>query len=115
MNRFEIRWRFWLADLGAKLIGYRYGHSVSGRRVHLPFVLGCVGDFLYGWAKGIKCCCILHYVKNLWWKEYRGKPMPDYDDVEPAGGWISEPPEHWYIPCRKHRGAAKYFVYVLED
>jgi hypothetical protein len=110
LSRFEIRWRFWLADLARKLWGCREGVLP----VHLQFVLSCVGDFLYGWAKGIKSCCILHFVKNRCWQEYRGRRMPDYD-VEPAGGWISEPPEHWYIPCRKHRGAAKYFVFVLED
>ena len=111
MNRFEIRWRFWLADLAGKL----WACDGGVLPVHLQFVLSCIADFLYGRAKGIKCCCILHYVKNRCWQKYRGQWMPDYNEEEPAGGWISEPPEHWYVPCRKHRGAAKYFVYVLED
>lgn len=115
--RAEWTTRLWLQKLGFKCSAHCYEAS-SKLPLHFRFLRSCFGDFLCGLAKSIKACCIWHFIKNQWWRTYRGAPMPHYNFwEEPDWVWpaVLDAPEFCYAPCRKHWGTAMYPVIVLED
>jgi hypothetical protein len=115
--RAEWKTRLWLQRLGFKCSAHCY-EAPSKLPLHLRFLRSCFGDCLCGLAKSIKVCCIWHFIKNQWWRTYRGGSMPHCNYwEEPGWVWpsVPDPPEFCYAPCRKHWGAAMYPVIVLED